>query len=149
MTDPREVYDRVIAVESTREVAAARLNQRVEQGDLSIRKYDEHVADLNQCRAADLLDVLSALGNCLEKIEKIKALFDSDTLLWSDLAPRLSCLEAERLADALQAFSYDDAAEQMLMAHSTSDEPGDDHKPICDDAGIVQGWTYQEQEDQT
>lgn len=47
--------------------------------------------------------------------------------LAGDIAPSLTCVEAEALADLLLAFGDEDAAEGWLSAHAEGDDEGDMH----------------------
>jgi len=51
----------------------------------------------------------------------------SDSHTAHDVAPSLTCVEAEALADVLRAYGAPGAADQWIEAHATADEEGDMH----------------------
>lgn len=60
-----------------------------------------------------------------------------DADLWYDLAERLTCTEAEAIAQFLYAFHGEGAATSFLASHSAGDDAGDEHEPV---------WTEDEDE---
>lgn len=50
-----------------------------------------------------------------------------DSMLLNDIGERLTCTEAEALAELLRAVKRPDAAESLIDAHSYGDEEGDLH----------------------
>jgi hypothetical protein len=45
----------------------------------------------------------------------------------SDIAPTLTCIEANALAEFLTAHGHDESATVLLDAHAEADDEGDEH----------------------
>lgn len=54
----------------------------------------------------------------------------SDGMLLSDMGPKMTCTEANVLAELLATYGRDDSAEVLIAAHAESDEEGDDVKHL-------------------
>lgn len=68
--------------------------------------------------AADALAVLHVIG-------QLAACRDNGT--WGDLGPRLTCREADLLAQLFSECGHEGACVQLMEAHAASDEEGDTH----------------------
>lgn len=57
----------------------------------------------------------------------------SDGMLLSEIGPRLTCREADALADLLNAEGWTAAADLLIDAHAEQDDEGDTHhRPRCE-----------------